>query len=141
MHTIAAMGLMCDPRDLGETLGERVGEGELPQKGNNADGAGFDPTIFLYDHVPGGIGLATRLFEDRETILRRTRELIESCACDRGCPACIGAGESMVPQPTTKPTDLTTLHAQLEAQRVAAAFNLKKVATDLFDRIGVLRLQ
>ena len=141
MHTIAAMGLMCDPRDLGETLGERVGEGELPQKGNNADGAGFDPTLFLYDHVPGGIGLATRLFEDRETLLRLTRELIESCACERGCPACIGAGEAMMPQATSKPTDLTTLHAQLEARRVAAAMNLKKVAIDLFDRIGVLRLQ
>ncbi|MFO0712712.1 MAG: DEAD/DEAH box helicase [Sandaracinus sp.] len=90
VHTVSAVGLMCDPRDLGHVLGERTGEGELPQKGD-ADGAGFDPTIFVYDHIPGGVGLAPRLFADRELVLRRARALIEDCPCVGGCPACIGA--------------------------------------------------
>ena len=90
VHTVAAVGLMCDPRDLGHVLGERTGEGELPQTGD-ADGAGFDPTIFVYDHIPGGVGLAPRLFADRELVLRRARALIEDCPCAGGCPACIGA--------------------------------------------------
>jgi DEAD/DEAH box helicase domain-containing protein len=82
LHLCASVGLMCDPRDLGRTIGDRSGD---------SDGAGFDPTIFLYDHVPGGIGLAPRLFATRDAMLVRARTLIDSCACERGCPACIGA--------------------------------------------------
>jgi DEAD/DEAH box helicase domain-containing protein len=47
------------------------------------------PAIFLYDGVPGGAGLAEQAFHDLENLLRRTRELIEACPCDDGCPACI----------------------------------------------------
>lgn len=47
------------------------------------------PAIFLYDGVPGGAGLAERAFADLETLLRKTRELIDACPCDDGCPACI----------------------------------------------------
>lgn len=83
MHTVAAVGLMIDPRDLGRCLGSRDG------KGGQGDPL-YDPTLFLYDHVPGGVGLATRLFDERETLLRGTRELLERCACEHGCPACVG---------------------------------------------------
>jgi DEAD/DEAH box helicase domain-containing protein len=88
MQTVATVGLMCDPRDLGFVLGDRAAEGELP--GTGEGGAGFDPTVFLYDAIPGGVGLAPRLFQEREALLRRTRTLIEGCACEDGCPACIG---------------------------------------------------
>lgn len=87
MHIIASVGLMIDPRDLGRTLGDRHDPDEPPGKGH---GPGFDPTIFLYDQTPGGIGLAPRIFEERETLLHRARQLIERCECDEGCPACIG---------------------------------------------------
>ncbi|MCC6877779.1 MAG: DUF1998 domain-containing protein, partial [Sandaracinaceae bacterium] len=87
MHLVASVGLMTDPRDIGHTIGDRTEEDGVPGK----DGApGFDPTLFFYDHVPGGVGLAPRLFEERETLLRRTRALIENCGCKNGCPACIG---------------------------------------------------
>jgi DEAD/DEAH box helicase domain-containing protein len=90
MHTVASVGLMVDPRDLGKTLGHRH-EPEGPiQTGGGAEGVGFDPTIFLYDYVAGGIGLALRLFDEREALLRRSRALIEACSCDDGCPACLG---------------------------------------------------
>ena len=91
MHLVGAVGLMIDPRDLGRTLGSRNEDEAPPGKGQ---GPGFDPTIFLYDTVAGGIGLASRLFEEREELLRRARHLIESCACEEGCPGCIGPDAS-----------------------------------------------
>jgi DEAD/DEAH box helicase domain-containing protein len=91
MHLVGAVGLMIDPRDLGRTLGSRNEDEAPPGKGQ---GPGFDPTIFLYDSVAGGIGLASRLFEEREALLRRARCLIESCECDEGCPGCIGPDAS-----------------------------------------------
>jgi DEAD/DEAH box helicase domain-containing protein len=91
MHVVGAVGLMIDPRDLGRTLGSRNEDEAAPGKGR---GPGFDPTIFLYDTVAGGIGLASRLYEEREELLRRARHLIESCECDEGCPGCIGPDAS-----------------------------------------------
>ena len=91
MHVVGAVGLMIDPRDLGRTLGSRNEDEAPPGKGQ---GPGFDPTIFLYDAVAGGIGLASRLFEEREELLRRARHLIESCECNEGCPGCIGPDAS-----------------------------------------------
>ena len=91
MHVVGAVGLMIDPRDLGRTLGSRNEDEGPPGTGN---GPGFDPTIFLYDSVAGGIGLASRLYEEREELLRRARHLIETCDCDEGCPGCIGPDAS-----------------------------------------------
>jgi DEAD/DEAH box helicase domain-containing protein len=89
LHTVAAIGLMVDPRDLGHVTGDRHDPDEPPSKGYG-ETPGFDPTIFLYDHVPGGVGLAPRLFEEREALLRRTYQLLERCDCPDGCPACVG---------------------------------------------------
>jgi DEAD/DEAH box helicase domain-containing protein len=86
LHTVASVGLMADPCDLGHTIGDKT-EG-VPQKGDGAPG--FDPTIFLYDRIPGGIGLAPRVFEAREELVRRARTLIDACGCEQGCPACVG---------------------------------------------------
>jgi DEAD/DEAH box helicase domain-containing protein len=91
MHLVGAVGLMIDPRDLGRTLGSRTEDDTPPGKGR---GPGYDPTIFLYDTVAGGVGLAPRLFEEREELLRRARHLIESCGCEEGCPGCIGPDAS-----------------------------------------------
>jgi len=100
MHTVAAVGLMTDPRDLGHCLGDRKDEGGPPDK-VAGEGPGFDPTIFIYDHIPGGVGLAPRLWAERETLLRRARRLVESCVCEVGCPACIGpeAGIGVITPP------------------------------------------
>ncbi|PZR12306.1 MAG: DEAD/DEAH box helicase [Archangium gephyra] len=82
MHTVGSVGLMIDPRDLGHVVGSRDGSGSQE--------AIYEPTLFLYDHVPGGVGLASRLFDEREQLLRDTRELLERCECQQGCPACVG---------------------------------------------------
>ncbi len=90
MKTVAVVGLMIDPRDLGRTVGDENGRSSATEKTPGGRLAKFDSTIFLYDSAPGGVGLATRLYEDREALLKGTLSLIERCPCDEGCPACIG---------------------------------------------------
>ena len=87
---LAVVGVMVDPRDLGRTLGDQSDPNAPPSKRAGGGSGKFDPTVFLYDATPGGVGLATRIYEDRESLLRGTLSLIERCACGEGCPACIG---------------------------------------------------
>ncbi|GAA3674783.1 DEAD/DEAH box helicase [Arthrobacter ginkgonis] len=47
------------------------------------------PTIFVYDGHPGGAGFVERGFEQARVWLRATRDAIESCECDSGCPSCV----------------------------------------------------
>jgi DEAD/DEAH box helicase domain-containing protein len=48
------------------------------------------PTIYLYEAVPGGIGLSERLWDRHADLLAGAADLIASCGCDAGCPACTG---------------------------------------------------
>ena len=92
LETVATLALMCDPRDLGATLGD----------------AGT--TLYLYEHVPGGTGLAERIWEQRDVLLERAQRMIASCRCAAGCPACVGPGES-----SRKDTALELLRAARRA--------------------------
>jgi DEAD/DEAH box helicase domain-containing protein len=54
----------------------------------------FEPNLYLYDAFPGGIGFSEPLFRVHDLLLEKTRELIAGCACEQGCPSCVGpAGE------------------------------------------------
>ncbi len=54
----------------------------------------FEPNLYLYDAYPGGIGFSEPLYRVHDLLLRRTRELIDGCPCEQGCPSCVGpAGE------------------------------------------------
>jgi DEAD/DEAH box helicase domain-containing protein len=91
LETVATIALMCDPRDLGQTLGDAGDDdGGAPDGGHGAR-PGFDPTIFLFDNVPGGVGLAERIHEGAAELLVRAGQLIERCGCKDGCPLCVGA--------------------------------------------------
>ncbi|MDM5302216.1 ATP-dependent helicase MrfA [Bacillus subtilis] len=48
------------------------------------------PTIFLYDHYPGGIGLAEEVYKRFSDINEAAKQLIKQCPCHDGCPSCIG---------------------------------------------------
>ncbi|MED2948659.1 ATP-dependent helicase MrfA [Bacillus subtilis] len=48
------------------------------------------PTIFLYDHYPGGIGLVEEVFKRFSDINEAAKQLITHCPCHDGCPSCIG---------------------------------------------------
>ena len=77
LQTVAAIALMVDPRDLGLVSQVRSPHSE-------------QPTIYLYEAVPGGIGLSERLWERHDELIAAAADLITSCGCDAGCPACTG---------------------------------------------------
>ena len=73
----APLLLMCDSRDLGV-----VAQALSPFTGR--------PTLYLYDAVPGGVGLTERLFGLAADLIDACREVVASCPCLDGCPSCIG---------------------------------------------------
>jgi len=77
IQTVASVLLMVDPRDLGLVSQVRSPHSE-------------QPTIYLYESVPGGIGLAERLWERHADLLSAAADLIAACGCEAGCPACTG---------------------------------------------------
>jgi DEAD/DEAH box helicase domain-containing protein len=82
LETVATFSLMCDARDIGMTVeDERHVENE-------------EATLFLYEHVPGGTGLAERIFALRKELFSRALKLVTSCTCGAGCPACVGPAET-----------------------------------------------
>lgn len=93
-ETVAALALMCDPRDLGTALGDRVSDDADENGTSGALPPLYRATLFFYEHVPGGTGLAERIWQQRHALASRTLRLIETCPCDSGCPACVGPGES-----------------------------------------------
>jgi DEAD/DEAH box helicase domain-containing protein len=68
---------MVDPRDLG-----LVSQVRSPHQES--------PTIYLYEAVPGGVGLSERLFARHDELIAGARDLIQGCGCESGCPACTG---------------------------------------------------
>jgi len=75
---LSSVFLMCDRRDLGCAVEA------------GADNPVFDPTIFIYDNYPGGIGLSRPLFEIRQQVLSAAESLVRECGCEDGCPSCVG---------------------------------------------------
>jgi len=105
LHSIASLHLMCDPHDLNRCVGDRGAKWFLrlsrDSKGIyssfNAQEAIseermdlFEPTLFLYDNYPGGMGFSHQLFDDSQTLLEKTMRLISKCECRNGCPSCVG---------------------------------------------------
>ena len=47
------------------------------------------PTIFIYDGHPGGIGIARRGFDCFEHLTADAHGLVSECSCENGCPSCV----------------------------------------------------
>jgi DEAD/DEAH box helicase domain-containing protein len=71
LRTVAALLLMCDPRDLGRAFSE-------------------EPNLYLYDCYPGGVGQSAPLYRMADRLVRLTAELLAACECEAGCPSCVG---------------------------------------------------
>src|ERR1700676_3669160 len=108
LASIATLLLMCDRRDLGTAIGERP-----PAPGVESDEFSpmrleeavdthakefFEPNLYLYDAYPVGIGFSEPLFRAHELLMRKTRELIQACPCDAGCPSCVGPAGDLAPK-------------------------------------------
>ncbi len=97
---IAPLHLMCAPQDINVVYHVRD---PFTQK----------PTIYLYDSMPGGIGLSDRIFEMDRTILMRAKEMLENCPCRDGCPSCVGASAGS----GAKKTLISILREHLKGQQ------------------------
>jgi DEAD/DEAH box helicase domain-containing protein len=121
LESVATLLLMCDRRDLGTAIGERppaadsavVGaEHAAPLSGTietftpshmedpipyNAKEF-FEPNLYLFDAYPGGIGFSEPLFRTHDLLMQKTRELISACACEQGCPSCVGPAGDLAPR-------------------------------------------
>jgi DEAD/DEAH box helicase domain-containing protein len=95
LSSVACLLLMCDRMDLGATIGEGAPGSsgfQNPWSGTpeSRKNEFFEPTLYLYDAYPGGIGLSEPLFRLHEALVARTQELIAGCPCEQGCPSCVG---------------------------------------------------
>jgi DEAD/DEAH box helicase domain-containing protein len=99
LESMATLLLMCDRRDLGTAIGERPPSPNVkadweeaiePAEAVAGEKEFFEPNLYLYDAYPGGIGFSEPLFRAHKLLLNNTRALIEACACEKGCPSCVG---------------------------------------------------
>jgi DEAD/DEAH box helicase domain-containing protein len=77
----AAIGIlplfaMCDRWDIGGLSTPRHVDTDAPQ-------------VFIYDGLPGGVGIAEQGFQQLPEVWRATWEVVANCPCDDGCPSCI----------------------------------------------------
>jgi DEAD/DEAH box helicase domain-containing protein len=108
LQTVAALHVMSEMHDIHRTVGDKSAEWfamntitqrgiytpateEAPsQKLRPEDLVQFQPTIFIYDNYPGGIGFSPKLYDAHDNLLELARDLIIQCGCEDGCPACVG---------------------------------------------------
>jgi len=67
---------MCDRWDLGG-----LSTNLHPQTG--------EPTIFIHEGHPGGVGLTRQAFARFTELVRDAYDLISDCRCRAGCPSCV----------------------------------------------------
>ena len=123
--------MVRDLRDLGRSVGDADGN-PLPElnapdaitargpgtirdpgaRGNRSLHGVFNPTIFLYDNYPGGIGFSEPLYALHARLVSQAKVLIESCPCHDGCPSCVGPQASLGMR--SKAVALTILRGMLD---------------------------
>jgi DEAD/DEAH box helicase domain-containing protein len=82
LGNVAPLFLMCAPHDL-------ISVSQVKSPFTN------QPTIFLCDAYPGGVGHASKLFQTHLDVMQAARALVGGCACETGCPSCVGpSGEA-----------------------------------------------
>ncbi|MEN6318727.1 MAG: DEAD/DEAH box helicase [Syntrophaceae bacterium] len=128
LHHLSAMLLMADTRDIDRCIGDKSGEWfvrhgagkrsiisssqeETQSKLIMIDA--FDPTVFIFDTYPGGIGFSNLLYEEHDHLLASARNLIEGCPCIFGCPSCVGP--TLEVGPNAKKTALAVLDAIIDS--------------------------
>lgn len=77
MQHIVPVMVMCDRGDIHVASQIKAAQSGLP-------------TIFIYDHYPGGIGLADEVYTRFDDVKAAAKQLIQKCPCKDGCPSCIG---------------------------------------------------
>ncbi len=87
---LAPLFLMCDPRDLGARAEARSPFTRAP-------------TIYVYERLAGGVGLAEKLYAVHADLQEAALAHVAACACAAGCPSCVGPMGGMPGTPATTP--------------------------------------
>lgn len=98
MRQISTVLLMCDVRDIGVSLEDNITKSSINLNSirdrvmiKEKEGlSNFEPTIYIYDNYPNGIGLSEILYENVSKVFTKILDVIENCNCKRGCPSCVG---------------------------------------------------
>lgn len=98
LHNLAPLFLMCSPGDIG-----------VVSEQNSAYSQ--QPTITIYDHAPGGLGLAEQLFEIHTELLKAALDMVNDCPCSDGCPTCVGPSGEL--ETDTKKLTIILIRAML----------------------------
>ncbi len=77
LKQVAPVQVLCDPTDIRASAELRSPFTE-------------QPTIYLYETYPGGVGFSEKLFTHHERLLQAAVSLLADCPCAEGCPSCIG---------------------------------------------------
>lgn len=118
VRAMAPSAATCDARDVGGTVivetscGSSLFDDEF--ESTNAGGDDLVVTLCLYDAVPGGVGLASRLFQILGDAWDAALDAVSKCACLEGCPSCVRAGRA-----TFVETDKKYARVALEAMTAA----------------------
>jgi len=150
LHHVAALRAMAEVPDLGRAVGDgqgswfavlgNDGRGQLRGPNNEAldrvPSDRFEPTLFLYDNFPGGVGLSAPLFDAATQLVTDARDLVQGCACSAGCPACIGpvlpGDEQRAQTPKQAALTVLALLAQGRAEGLAPG------AEDALDQVALI---
>jgi len=81
---IAPLFVLCDPGDI------RI-RSELRSSSFKK------PVIYFFDRIPGGVELSYCLMSNLKGISENSWNMIQSCACQNGCPSCIGLPDEEFP--------------------------------------------
>jgi len=85
LRYLVPLWLLCDPGDIGTHA-----ESGLSRSAN--------PTLFVYDRAPGGSGIAEGLAPLVPAVMHAAAERVGTCACEAGCPSCIGPALTLQPE-------------------------------------------
>ncbi|MBN2030791.1 DEAD/DEAH box helicase [bacterium] len=77
LENVVPLWVMTDPKDL-RTI-------PMLQSPFSAK-----PTIYIYEHTPGGVGYSQKIFGFHDELLKAAKTLIHACGCKSGCPSCVG---------------------------------------------------
>jgi len=103
---------MCDRWDIGG-----LSTNFHPQTGN--------PTIFIYDGHPGGIGIARIAYTRFEELCSDAVRLIAGCPCSGGCPSCVQSPKcGNLNEPLSKAGALMVLEQLLDTRALRSPASL-----------------
>ena len=94
---LAYPSILEDPSDVGDLFGLeqllRIGAPFVVPCDRHDLGTLTSPrlpaTVYLYETVPGGIGVAEKALEVWPTIIETAIGIAERCQCKHGCPSCL----------------------------------------------------